>query len=190
MSDPAATVTATTVSATASRTSGTTAPASTTPGATGGHTGTPPLTKIFIQALTFNLDCNWPVELKLDSSKDNWQEWNKHLCFLCDQCRFRPYLNSTLAQPNESLHFEAACAWDTSDMALHSFISQHISNHNYDIIGELPSAFEMYNTLRKIHQKFGPYVKIKTIRAILDTVFPPHRTTYCQTFDNITRLQS
>lgn len=190
MSDPAASATVATVPATTSGTSGTTVPASTTSGDSGGHSGTLPPAKVHVYPLTFNSDSGWPSGLKLDSRKDNWQEWNKQLRFLCDQRGFRPYLNGTLARPDQTLHFEAACAWETSDVALRGFICQHISDHDYDIVGELPTAFEMYDALRNKHQKLGPYAKIKTIRAILDTVTPLHGTPYCQTFDEIAKLQS
>ena len=190
MSDPAASATAATVPATTSGTSGTTVPASTTPGDSGGHSGTLPPAKVNVYPLTFNSDSGWPPGLKLDSRKDNWQEWNKQLRFLCDQHGFRPYLNGTLARPDQTLHFESACAWETSDVALRGFICQHISDHDYDVVGELPTAFEMYDALRNKYQKLGPYAKIKTIRAILDTVTPLHGTPYCQTFDEIAKLQS
>jgi hypothetical protein len=157
---------------------------------TGGHSGILPPTRIVIHAQTFNSDCGWPEELKLDSAKGNWQEWDKRLRFLCDQRGFRLYLNGTLARPDESLHYEAACAWDMSDVALRGFINQHISDHDYEIVSELPTANKMYEALRDRHQRQGPFAKIKTIRAILDTVSPAHGTPYCQTFDDIVKLHS
>ena len=60
-------------------------------------TGTLPPAKVVIHAQTFNSDCGWPVELKLDSTKGNWPEWDKQLRFLCDQRGFWLYLNGTLA---------------------------------------------------------------------------------------------
>ena len=77
-----------------------------------------------------------------------------------------------------------------SDVALRGFISQHISDHDYEIISELLTANKMYETLRDRHQKQGLFAKIKTIRTILDTVLPLHRTPFCQTFDDISRLHS
>ena len=77
-----------------------------------------------------------------------------------------------------------------SDIALRSFISQHISDHDYEIVSELPTANKMYETLHDRHQKQGLFAKIKMIRTILDTVSPLHGTPFCQTFDDISRLHS
>ena len=182
MSDPAAT----TVPATSS---GTTAPSSTVSPDAGGRSGTLPPAKITIHANTFNSDCGWPVELKLDSAKGNWQEWDKHLHFLCDQRGFHPYLNGKLPCPDESIHPEAAGAWETSDVALRGFIFQHISDYDYELVSELPSANKIYESLCDRHQKQGPYAQIKVIRAILDAQ-TEHGTPLCQTFDEIAKLQS
>src|ERR1700677_1089862 len=161
----------------------------TAPPDAGGHASTLPPAKIVIQPLTFNSDCGWPVDLKLGSGKGNWQEWDKRLRFLFYQRGLRLYLEGTLPRPDESLYPEAACAWDTSDMALRGFIFQHISDHDYDIVSELASAHKIYDNLRNRHQKQGPFAKVKTIRAILDTQ-SAHGTPLCQTFDDISKLHS
>ena len=77
-----------------------------------------------------------------------------------------------------------------SDVTLCGFISQHISDHDSEIVSELPTANKMYETLHDRHQKQGLFTKIKTIRLILDTVSPLHGTPFCQTFDDISRLHS
>lgn len=122
MSDPAATTAASTAPAASSGSSVTTTPATTVPTDAGGHAGILRPTKITIQALTFNSDCGWPVELKLDSGKGNWQEWDKRLRFICFQRGFRIYLDGTLPRPDESIYPDAVCAWDLSDEALRGFI--------------------------------------------------------------------
>jgi hypothetical protein len=192
MSDPAN-------SATATGTSGTTNPASTTTGgtpATGGTSttgGTPATgsapTPVMIHALTFNSDSNWPADLILDSSKGNWQEWDRRIRTIVDQRGFCAYLNGTLPCPDETLHAAAAYSWSVSDQALCAFLLEHVSDNDYKVASVHDDSASVYNNLHDINQNQGPFAKVKVIKEALSIRFSPNAP-LSQTFDHISKLHA
>ena len=192
--------TATPVDPNAASGTGTMAINPTTGGSTGGSTGGTTTTTtvtgtttipsgIVIQPQYFHSDPNWPATLILDKGKSNWEEWDRRLRLIADQRGFGPYLNSTLACPDPKMEPGNAYGWTISDAALHAFILEHVSYHEFDTASVHQSSHDVYTSLRNTHQKQGPYAQMKVIKEALASRFTPNAPLTC-TFDQISMLHA
>jgi hypothetical protein len=152
-----------------------------------GSAGNPP--EIIIQPQPFTSDSSWPSDLMLDRSKSNWEEWNRRLNLVVDQCLYSRYLDGSFICPDSALHPKANLIWKGNDRALHAFILEHVSNIDYGIASKFLVAHDTYEALRRNHKNLGYHAQVHIMKEALDVrvlLTPPINLS--RSLDEIDRL--
>ena len=116
----------------------------------------------------------WPADLRLDRSKSNWNEWSLRLTLTCDRQGFTEWLDETFPPPDRAADPLAHRVWTINDRSLKAFILLHVSQRDYKAVCDLPSSRDVFNELRKRHEKFlGPHTQILLLKQAMDQRFRP-----------------
>jgi len=121
--------------------------------------------------------------------KSNWEEWDRRLNLVVDQCHFSYYLDGSYTCPDPNVHSKAALNWKSNDRALRAFILEHVSNVEYGIASQHTLAHDVYDALRKTHENLGIHAQVHLMKEVLDLRFslaPPLNLRH--TLDNIDRM--
>src|SRR6266849_661094 len=137
--------------------------------ATGSHFGITPsgirLTLISLHSV------DWPSDLTLDLGKSNWMEWSRKLSLVALCSGIDPWLDGSLACPDQPAAPEANYIWKRNDGALRGFIQTHISPSDLHLIELLPTSHLMFEKLRSLHEQQGPFAQLNLLLKGLQVDF-------------------
>ncbi|KAI0252895.1 CHAT domain-containing protein [Lactifluus subvellereus] len=107
-----------------------------------------------------NTDHGWPTNhLTLELSKSNWPEWSRRLELLASRTGFSKWLKGTLKRPEDE-ESKACWIWDSNDESLRGFILERISLIDYDLVSKRRTSHDIYEALRKRHERLGIYAQL------------------------------
>ena len=132
-------------------------------------------------------DNAWPTDFELDIDTGNWPLWHRRISLLADCQGFTDWLNGTLSCPDKTDHAKAHHIWNVNDRSLKAFILSHISQRDYDNTCHLSTAHEVFEELRKIHEKQGLHAKLVLMTQAMNTRFR-HDVPISKTLDDIRAL--
>jgi hypothetical protein len=119
-------------------------------------------------------DASWPKDLVLDLKKCNWEEWRRLVKPLAYKQGFAPWLDGSFECPDEQQYPDAHWAWQQNDRSLRGFLLGHVSRSDFTLVENLPNGHEMFETLRKRHEKFGIFGQVSLLREALKVQFDPN----------------
>jgi transposase InsO family protein len=134
-------------------------------------------------------DNAWPKDFKLDLELNNWDEWSFQVTLLAGRQGFSKYLNGTFAQPAIDTHPKAHHIWASNDDSLKHFLFSHISRADYRTTSTLPSAYRVFEELRKTHEKQGLHAQMILIQKALEIQSSPDKL-LLKTADEIDTLHT
>jgi gag-polypeptide of LTR copia-type len=129
---------------------------------------------------TLTDDPTWPKNLILDIDKYNWPEWSYRIRFLADSLGLGEWLSGTLPQPDPNIYPNASRIWQTNDRSLRAFLILHISESDWDEMMRYETSSEVFEQLRKRHEKRKRYAQVLLMKQAFDTHFE-HNTPMIQT---------
>lgn len=118
-------------------------------------------------------DTSWPNDLTLDHEKYNWQEWYRRMTILVYRQGFSPWLDGSLECPDEQRCPGAYWIWQQNECSLRSFLLKHISPPDFTLVRNLPNSHEIFEALRKRHEKLAPFRQAALLKKALDVRFEP-----------------
>ena len=113
----------------------------------------------------------WPEGLILELHKSNWTEWCQHLELLAVRTGFTKWLDNTIPRPDELLFPKAATIWDSNDNSLHAFILEKISVVNFELVKRIDTSYDVFQALRRRHEKLGLYAQLLLLKEALEICF-------------------
>jgi hypothetical protein len=114
---------------------------------------------------------SWPNGLVLDLGKFNWHEWCQRATILVRRQGFTRWLDGSLKCPDEQQYPEEHFAWQNNDSALCGFLLAFISPADLSLVEYLPTGHEVFETLRRRHEKRGPIAQAVLLEKILNVRF-------------------
>src|SRR5713101_1784810 len=132
-------------------------------------------------------DNAWPADFELDIDSRNWPLWLCRISLLADRQGFTDWLNSTLPRPDKATHPKAHHIWVSNDRSLKAFLLSYVSQRDYDNACTLSTAHEVFEELRKTHEKQGIHAKLVLMTQAMNTRFRAD-IPLSQTLDNIRAL--
>jgi phosphohistidine phosphatase SixA len=121
----------------------------------------------------FVCDPTWPNDLILDPDVGNWCFWSFKMRICADKTGVHAWLNGTQPRPDLVLYPKAHRIWETTDLSLRAFIIEHISPSIIDEVLSLDTAYEVYEHLRKHHERQGLYTQLLLLKEALEIRFNP-----------------
>jgi len=118
-------------------------------------------------------DNHWLKDFILDAKKANWDEWSLQVSFLTDRQGFTDWLDGSLAQPDKSVYPKAHHIWAVNDRSLKGFLYSHISCNDYRNIRTLATSHEIFEELRKTHEKQGLHAQLILIKKAMEIRYKP-----------------
>jgi gag-polypeptide of LTR copia-type len=114
---------------------------------------------------------SWPNGLVLDLEKFNWREWCQRATILVRMQGFTRWLDGSLKCPDEQQYPEEHFAWQHNDSELCGFLLDFISPADLSLVEDLPTGHEIFETLRRRHEKRGPIAQAVLLEKILNVRF-------------------
>ena len=118
-------------------------------------------------------DKSWPNDLILEHEKYNWPEWYRRMTILVYKQGFSPWLDGSLECPDEQRCPGAYWIWQENECSLRSFLLKHISPLDFTLVRNLPSSHEIFEALRKRHERLAPFAQVALLNEALNVKFTP-----------------
>ena len=112
----------------------------------------------------------WPNGLILELNKSNWVEWSLRLELLASRTGFAKWLNGSVSRPDEHTQPKASWIWESND-ELRAFILEHISKVDFDLVKGHKTSHEVFQALRKRHERVGMYAQVLLLKKALNIHF-------------------
>jgi gag-polypeptide of LTR copia-type len=116
-------------------------------------------------------DNAWPADFELDIDTGNWPLWLRRISLLADRQGFTDWLDGTIPRPDKATHPKAHHIWVSNDRSLKAFLLSHVSQRDYDNACTLSTAHEVFEELRKTHEKQGIHAKLVLMTQAMNTRF-------------------
>jgi gag-polypeptide of LTR copia-type len=117
---------------------------------------------------------NWPKDRILDIDEYNWPEWSYRIRLLADRMGLGKWLSGTLPRPDPNIYPNASQIWQTNDLSLRAFLLLNTSEFECDEVMHYETSFEVFEQLRKRHEKCKRYAQVLFMKQAFDTHFEPN----------------
>jgi hypothetical protein len=114
------------------------------------------------------MNSGWPTDLKLDLDFSNWDEWSFQVLLLAGRCDFTRFLDGMLLQPPIDMHAKAHSIWKINDNSLEFFLFGKIARSDYRTVSTLTTSHDVFEELRKMHEKQGLHAQVILIKKALE----------------------